>query len=90
MFHMKDKIKLASDLGPAIKAARTQLGLKAIHIARDSGRSRNVLHRLERGEDVEVSSLFDILRAMNLCIRLESCGLPTMEEMAARFGGDDA
>jgi len=48
-----------------------------------------VLYRLERGDDITLTSLFDILRAMDLTIRLERLGMPTQEEVAARFGQDE-
>ena len=86
---MKDIIRLPTDLGQAIKQARKGSHLKAVDIARVSGRSRDVLNRLERGEDVTVASLMDILRAMGLVIRLERAGLPTLDEMKARFADDD-
>lgn len=82
---MKDNIRLPEDLGLAIKAARKELGIKAIDISRHSGRSRDILHRLERGEDVTVSSLMAILAAMGLVLRLERAGLPTLDEMTKRF-----
>ncbi|WP_310732373.1 hypothetical protein [Roseateles depolymerans] len=41
---------------------------------------REVVYRLEAGEDVTVSSLFSVLRALGLAIRVESAGMPTMEE----------
>lgn len=84
-----DNIRLSSDLGSAIKAHRLQQRLKTTDIAAASGRSRDVLNRLERGEEVTVGSLMDILRAMGLALRLEPAGLPTLEEMQRRFGHDD-
>jgi DNA-binding phage protein len=63
--------------------------LKAVEVARRSGRSRDILHRLEGGQDVSVSSLLDILRAMNLSLSLVPAGTPTMEEVRERFGDDD-
>ncbi|UKI07312.1 MULTISPECIES: transcriptional regulator [Variovorax] len=63
--------------------------MKATDIASRSGRARNVLYRLERGEDITLASLFDILRAMDLTIRLERLGMPTLEEVTERFGQDD-
>jgi HTH-type transcriptional regulator/antitoxin HipB len=92
---MQDKIRLPKDLGHAIRQARKANGLKAIDIAKNAGRSRDVLNRLERGEDVTVGSLMDILRAMGLALRLEKAGLPTLAEMTQRFSnldedGDDA
>lgn len=86
---MKDKIRLPTDLGQAIREARAEGKLRTTDIARRSGRSRDVLHRLEKGDDVTVASLLDILRAMGLCLRLERAGLPTLEEMHQRFSDPD-
>lgn len=83
------KLRTPGDLGTAVRSARQTQGLKAVEIARRSGKSRDILHRLEAGHDVSVSSLFDILRAMNLSLRLVPAGTPTMEEVRARFEGDD-
>lgn len=89
MSSMKDIIRLPKDLGHAVKSARQTLGIKTTDIARHSGRSRDILNRLERGEDVNVSSLMDILAAMGLVLRIERAGLPTLEEMTARFADLD-
>lgn len=89
---MQDVLRTPQDLGQAIRHARKQARLKAVDIARHAGRSRDVLHRLERGDDVTVSSLIDLLRAMGLTLRLEKTGLPSLAEMAERFkdlDGDD-
>ena len=79
MWRMKDKIRLPVELGQAIQRARKQGRLKATDIAARSGRARNVLYRLERGEDITLASLFDILRAMFLKIVLERLGMTTLE-----------
>ncbi len=89
MSSMKDIIRLPKDLGVAVKAARKAQGIKALDISRHSGRSRDVLNRLERGEDITVSSLLDILSAMGLVLRLERAGLPTLAEMTQRFADID-
>jgi HTH-type transcriptional regulator / antitoxin HipB len=89
MSSMMDKLRLPQDLGRAIREHRRSRKLKAVEVARHAGRSRDVLHRLEQGGDVSVASLMDLLRAMDLCIRLEPAGLPTLEEMQRRFGADD-
>ena len=89
MSFMKDKIRIPQDLGRAVMEIRKTSGLKATDIARNSGRSRNVLNRLERGEDVTVASLMDILRVMGLTLRLERAGLPSLAEMTARFSDLD-
>jgi transcriptional regulator with XRE-family HTH domain len=86
---MMDVIRTPSDLGTALKGLRRERKLKAIDIAGHSGRSRDVLNRLEKGQDVTVHSLFDILRAMGLCVRIENAGMPTLEEMQARFSEQD-
>lgn len=86
---MTDIIRLPQDLGNAIKAARKQMRLKTTDIARHSGRSRDILNRLERGEDITVSALMAILAAMGLVVRLEPAGLPTLDEMTARFADLD-
>ena len=84
-----DKIRLPQDLGVALRQARKAVGLSATEVAKRSGRSRDVLHRLERGEDVTLSSLFDILRASGLSLQLVPAGLPTLAEMRQRFAQDD-
>ena len=89
MHLMQDTIRVPADLGRAIQQARKTGKLKATLIAERSGRARNVLYRLERGEDITVSSLLDILRAMGLTIRLEPLGMPTLEEVRRRFAADD-
>ena len=86
---MKDKLRLAKDLGAAIKAHRKSQKLKTTDIAAHAGRSRDVLNRLEKGEDITVHSLFDLLRAMGLTLKLEKAGLPTLDEMRRRFAEDD-
>ena len=69
MSFMQDILRLPTDLGQAIKAARKAAQLKTTDIAKASGRSRDVLNRLERGQDVTVASLMDILASMGLALR---------------------
>ena len=87
---VQDIIRLPADLGQAIQAARKAARLKTTDIAKASGRSRDVLNRLERGQDVTVASLMDILASMGLALRLERSGLPTLQEMQQRFASDDS
>ena len=89
MSFMQDTIRLPADLGQAIRAARKSARLKTTDIAKASGRSRDILNRLERGQDVTVASLLDILASMGLALRLERSGLPTLQEMQHRFAADD-
>ena len=91
MQRIMDKIRNPVDLGRELRALRKRLGIKSVQLAKDSGRSRDVLNRLERGDDVYVSSLFDALRAMGYSIRLEKRGLPSltdMQEYSARELGE--
>jgi len=83
-----DILRLPTDLGAALKAHRQQRGLTAVDVAARAGRSRDILYRLERGEDVTVSALLDILRALDLSLALQPAGLPTLDEMQRRFGDE--
>jgi len=89
---MTDTIRLPSDLAELLRQRRQDLGLSKKAVAERAGRVREVIYRLEGGEEASVSSLFDVLRALNLAMRLEPAGLPTLEEVAAAFnkGDDDA
>ena len=62
-------------------------------IAQASGRSRDVLHRLERGQDVSASSLLNIVAAIGCALAVVPGGRPTLQQMRERFadpeGGDD-
>lgn len=83
-----DTLRLPADLGAALKAHRQQQGLTAVDVAVRAGRSRDILYRLERGDDVTVSALMDILRAQGLSLALQPAGLPTLDKMQRRFAGD--
>lgn len=88
MSTIMDKIKLISDLGTAISRHRADHRLSAVDVAARAARSRTVLHKLEHGQDVTVSSLLAILGAMGLCITLEKAGMPTLADMQRRFAED--
>ena len=88
MSFMQDIIRLPSDLGLAVRQARKAARLKASDVARNAGRSRDVLHRLERGDDVTVASLLAILGSMGLVLKIEPAGLPSLREMQQRFAED--
>jgi HTH-type transcriptional regulator / antitoxin HipB len=78
-------IHTLAELGQAVRAARLAAGLTTVEVARDSGRSRDVLHRLENGQDVSASSLLAILAAMQRRLELASVTRPTLDEMQRRF-----
>ena len=82
-------LRSGQDLGRAIRQTRVSQGIRATHLAHEAGRSRDLLHRLETGQDVTTGALFDILRAMGYALRLEKAGLPTLDEMRQRFAGDE-
>lgn len=86
---MSDTINLLSDLGRQVRALRRASGLTTTEIASASGRSRDVLNRLERGQDVSVSSLLAILAAIGHGVVVQPKGRPTLEQMRARFSQDE-
>ena len=86
---MTGSFRLPSDLGDQLERRRKELGLSKKAVAERAGRVREVVYRLEGGEEASVSSLFDVLRALNLVMRVEPAGLPLMEEVAAAFNKDD-
>jgi transcriptional regulator with XRE-family HTH domain len=84
-----DKLRTLQDVGEAFSRHRRKSKLSATKIAAQAGRSREILYRLERGEDLTVSALLDLLRAAGLAIQFTSAGLPTLEEMRERFSRMD-
>ena len=86
---MTYKPRLPAELGDLLRRRREELGLSKTGVAGRAGRVREVVYRLERGEEASVSSLLDILRSLNLVMHLEPAGLPTLEEVAAAFDKDD-
>lgn len=86
---MTDTPRLAGELGDRLRTRREALGLSKKALAERAGKVREVIYRIEGGQDVSVSSLLDVLRALQLVMRIEPAGLPTMEEVSAAFGRDD-
>ena len=86
---MNDTIRLPDELGAQLRARRQSLGLGKRALAERAGKVREVIYRLEAGEDVTVSSLMAVLGALGLAMRLEPVGLPTADEVARRFAIDD-
>jgi HTH-type transcriptional regulator / antitoxin HipB len=86
---MADTIRLPDELGARLKALREAAGLSKKELAERAGRVREVIYRLEAGDDTTVSSLLAVLAALGVGLRLEKAGLPTMQEVAARFADDD-
>ena len=83
-----DKIKTPQMLGTAFRTMRSEAGLTPTQIAARSGRSRDILYRLEGGKDISVSALLDLLRATGHAIQIVPAGIPTMEQMRAMFQED--
>ena len=87
---MTDNPRLPSELGAVLRRRREDLNLSKKAVAESAGRVREVIYRLEGGDEAAVSSLFDVLRALNLVMHIAPAGLPTLEEVAAAFNLDDA
>jgi predicted transcriptional regulator len=86
---MTDKIRLADELGDQLRMRREALGMSKSELAERAGKVREVIYRLEAGEDTTVSSLIAVMSALKLAMRLEPAGLPTAEEVARRFQEED-
>lgn len=86
---MTDSIRLADELGDQLRMRREALGMSKSELAVKAGKVREVIYRLEAGEDTTVSSLIAVMSALKLAMRLEPAGLPTAEEVARRFQLDD-
>jgi HTH-type transcriptional regulator/antitoxin HipB len=86
---MADIIRLPDELGQQLQARREALGLSKTELARKAGKVREVVYRLEAGEDSTVSSLLAVAGALGLALRLEQAGLPSAQEVARRFQEDD-
>lgn len=86
---MTDTIRLLDDLGTQLRLQREALGLSKSQLADKAGKVREVIYRLEAGQDTTVSSLLAVLGALGLTLRLERAGLPAASEVARRFLMDD-
>lgn len=86
---MADNIRLLDELGEQLRHTRESLDMTKSELAERAGKVREVIYRLEAGEDTTVSSLLAVLGALGLSMRLERVGLPTAEEVARRFREDD-
>ena len=86
---MTDTASFPEDIGLILKEHRESKGLSKTELASLSNRVREVIYRLEAGQESTVSSLMAVTRALGLRIRFERAGMPTMEELAERFARDD-
>ena len=86
---MTGNIRLPDDLGQLLRARREELGLSKSALADKAGKVREVIYRLEAGEEATVSSLLAVAAALGLSLRRERTGLPSASEVSARFQDDD-
>lgn len=86
---MTDTIRLPDELGRQLRARREALGLSKSALAEKAGKVREVVYRLEAGQDTTISSLLAVLGALGLVLRIETAGLPSASEVAARFLEED-
>ena len=86
---MTDTIRLPDELGLQLLERRKALGLSKSELALRAGKVREVVYRLEAGEDSTVSSLLAVLGALGMAWRLQRVGLPSATEVARRFRMDD-
>lgn len=86
---MTDMIRFPDELGQRLRERREALRLGKKQLAERAGKVREVIYRLEAGEDVTVSSLLAVLSALGMGMRIERTGLPSQEEVTARFLRDE-
>lgn len=86
---MAYNIRLPDELGEQLRLHRESLGMSKKELADRAGKVREVVYRLEAGEDTTVSSLLAVLGALGLSMQLERDGLPSAEDVARRFREDD-
>jgi transcriptional regulator with XRE-family HTH domain len=86
---MTDNVRLSTELGRQLRGHRESLGMSKTELAEKAGKVREVVYRLEAGEDTTVSSLMAVLGALGLALRLEPVGLPSSAEVARRFQEDE-
>ena len=86
---MTDTIRLPDELGRQLGEHRKALKMSKSELAKKAGKVREVVYRIESGEDTTVSSLMAVMGALGLAMRLESVGLPSAKEVARRFQEDD-
>jgi len=86
---MTINIRLPDELGAQLRTQRRALKLSKSELANRAGKVREVVFRLEAGQDSTVSSLLAVLGALGLAMRLERVGLPSAQEVARRFQEDD-
>jgi len=86
---MTDIIRLPGELARQLRDRRESMGMSKSQLAEKAGKVREVIYRLEAGQDTTVSSLLAVLGALGLAMRLESVGLPSAAEVASRFQDDD-
>lgn len=86
---MTDSISSLQELGQALQKLRGTSGAKTVAVARDAGRSRDTLHRLEHGRDGSVSALLDILRAQECALQIVPRGFPSMAALRALLDEDE-
>jgi transcriptional regulator with XRE-family HTH domain len=82
-------VALPAELSAQVIARREQLGLTKKGLAERAGKVREVIYRIEEGQDVNVSSLVDVLRVLGLKLALVPAGIPSMEAVAKAFGEDE-
>jgi HTH-type transcriptional regulator / antitoxin HipB len=81
--------KLPTELSAQVVARREQLGITKKGLADRAGKVREVIYRIEDGQDVTVSSLVDVLRVLGVKLALVPAGIPSIEDVAKAFNEDE-
>ena len=86
---MTDNIRLSDELGQQLRMRREALKMSKSQLADKAGKVREVVYRLEAGEDTTISSLLAVMSALGLVMQLTPAGLPSASEVARRFQEDE-
>jgi HTH-type transcriptional regulator / antitoxin HipB len=81
--------KIPAELSAQMIQRREQMGLTKKGLADRAGKVREVIYRIEAGQDVTVSSLVDVLRVLGLKLALTPAGIPSIDDVAKAFNEDD-
>ena len=74
-----------TDLGFRVRQLRKEQGISATDLCKQAGMSRDTLHRLENGRDVNISTLFQVLNSLQTNLALQSPQAPSLEVAPAFF-----
>lgn len=80
---------LSTQFGQQLRAARRDRHLSQTDLAQKAGLHRNLVSRMERGENVGIDEIHKAAQALGFRLGLEESIRPTWENATAMFGDED-